>query len=306
MVSSPNSYNELQFAMRVQGNFTQAVQKLEIGREVRVQGPYGEFCIDPKVDKNVIMMAGGIGITPFISILRYAAEAAITTPLTLLYACSSQDDIPFYDEIIALQTRNPYFRVVFFVGNGLVTPQTGVKIVAGRINQDHLQQLTGGQYKRFTYFICGPDSFRNSLEKTLDKQAVPTDKVFTESFTQMKKVGGIFGYSIPKLTYVLAGLATTGLVAFVMFLDLSRNIPRVAAAATATRANQSVTSTPADTTQTNTVTNPTPSSNTSNASSTSTQSSTSTPVITSPSTNTTQNSAPTSNTTYQAPVSSVS
>src|SRR5579864_688597 len=53
IVSSPNNSNELQFAMRVQGNFTQTASNLEVGDEALVHGPFGSFVIDPEIDQNV-------------------------------------------------------------------------------------------------------------------------------------------------------------------------------------------------------------------------------------------------------------
>jgi len=119
VVSSPKDTSTLQVAMRVQGNFTGVASQVEVGDAAYVQGPFGNFIINPDYDENIIMMAGGIGITPFISMLRYATEASLPVNITLLYSCRSQDDIPFYDELLQLQRRNPNLRILFFVTGGV-------------------------------------------------------------------------------------------------------------------------------------------------------------------------------------------
>jgi ferredoxin-NADP reductase len=285
MVSSPNKPNELQFAMRVQGNFTQAVQKLEVGAQVQLQGPYGDFAIDPAQDKNIIMLAGGIGITPFVSMIRYMTETKQPTPMTLVYGCRSQSDIPFYQELVDLQKINQNLRVILFVNDGNITSQPGISILPGRVDQAVLSKLTNQRYNNFTYFICGPDSFRNSLEGALEQQQVDPSRVLTESFNQVSNGGGILGYSIPKITYALSGIALVGLIAFIMTLDLSRNLPKVAAAATVVPASSNSVSAP-------TVNTPVPT-NTSNTVTT-------TPTVTN------SYSTPSYNNTYQMPTSSVS
>src|ERR1035438_1267772 len=99
IVSNKNE-DLLQFAMRPNGLFTSNVARLKPGTKVRVQGPYGNFTIDEEYDDRIIMLAGGIGITPFISMLRYAKLTRLNKPIILLYACKSIDDLPFYEEIM--------------------------------------------------------------------------------------------------------------------------------------------------------------------------------------------------------------
>jgi ferredoxin-NADP reductase len=229
MVSSPGQPNELQFAMRVQGNFTQQIADLKAGDKVSLQGPYGSFVIDPAYDKNIVLLAGGIGITPFMSMVRHATESQSTIPITLLYGCRSQADIPFYDELIALQQKNPHLRVVFFIGDGEITPQTNAQLVPGKISPTQLQRITGGRYNDFTYFICGPDGFRDGLEKQLTSWQVEPTRIVSESFAQANKGSDILGVKISTATYGAVALGFLVLVGFFMTIDLVRYIPRASA-----------------------------------------------------------------------------
>lgn len=234
MVSSPNS-TELQFAMRPHGKFTKQVTKLQLGDAVKVQGAYGNFILDPS-DSSIIMLAAGIGITPFMSMLRHLAESRINTPVTLVYACPSRNDIPFKAELDKLQTQNPNLRLLFVVKQGESNPANNIYV--GRVNESLLQNVTKQQWQPYTYFICGPDSFTNSMRQVLKQHAVMDDQIVTETFTQATRLGwGIKRKSINTLTYVWTAITLAGGVAFIMALDIAGLLPKTPQASAAVNTN---------------------------------------------------------------------
>ena len=227
IVSSPTGGTELQVSMRVQGNFTSAASELTVGDEVFVQGPFGSFTINPYYDKRIVMMAAGIGITPFISMLRWAAETSLAVPITLLYSCRTAADMAFYQEILALQQSNANLEVGFFVTGANDGPANFVK---GPIREAHIQRLTEGEYAGSTYFICGPKGFMQAQESALLHQGVDASRVITESFTQSSKLFSFNGWGASKLTYAFAGLLVLVGVGGIMALDLLRAVPKLASA----------------------------------------------------------------------------
>jgi ferredoxin-NADP reductase len=317
IVSSPNDPQAVQFAMRIQGDFTNAVSELKVDDTVFLQGPFGDFALNELYDRNVIMLAGGIGITPFMSMARYAAQTNSTTQMTLLYSCSFPDDIPFMDELIDLEKRNPRFKVAFFITQGPVDKLQNIRRLAGRISEDRLKQLTNGNYDSYTYFVCGPKQFTESLSSTLLSNKVAAERIITEEFTPSKSVNNVNTeprYSITRWTYGLTGATLLLATGFFMFLDLSRFVPRSLQAQAAASPSQSQTTTdhtttPTTTTQSNTNTTTTPDTTAPSSTSNSTQStsssnnSSSTPSSSSSSSST---STPSTTQTYQQPVTSVS
>lgn len=236
MVSSPNSA-ELQFSMRPHGKFTRKVTKLQPGDSVKVQGAFGNFILDPS-DKNIIMLAAGIGITPFMSMLRYTTETRVNTPITLLYACPSRDDIPFKAELDKLQAQKPNLRVVYVVKQGASDPANNIYV--GRVNEALLQKITEQKWQPFTYFICGPDSFTNSLQQVLKQHDVDDERIVTETFTQATRLGwGIKRKSIDSLTYAWTAATMFVGIAFIMALDLVGFLPKTSQASAATTNNSS-------------------------------------------------------------------
>ena len=228
IVSSPKNQAELQVAMRVEGNFTRGAHELVPGDEVFVHGPFGEFTLNPAYDKRVVLLAGGIGITPFISMLRWATELRLDSQITLLYACRSAADIAFYEELLALERQNPLVRVVFFVSDGNTSATDDVHILPGRINADILRRAVGDQFGGVTYFLCGPKGFVGAQAKALRAKDVHDDRILTESFTQSSKLLSDGRWSVTSLTYAFAALLLLGGVGAIALLDLVRYVPKLA------------------------------------------------------------------------------
>lgn len=226
IVSSPYTTTELQFAIRISGEYTKALAKQDIGNEIFIRGPFGEFMIDSRYDRNIVMLAGGIGITPNLSIIRAAAETKLSTPITLLYSVKNGYNVPFYDELRELEIKNPKFKMLLFVTNQTAVPN-GARILGGPITAERLNQLVAGRYGGITYFICGPKPFMEGIENILITNSVEVTSIISESFTQNKQVYIGDGYNLKKIIYGLS--FATMLVGFfgIMLMDLILYVPRV-------------------------------------------------------------------------------
>ncbi len=232
IVGMDNQTNSLEFAVRVEGNFTQSLADLEIGSKINLRGPFGKFVIDEHYDRNFIMIAGGIGITPFMSMLRASTEQGLPNRLTLLYSNSNQSNIPFVNEIEQHEQSNQRFRYALFVTQGAVDELTGKRVIRGRIQDSHFDQLTGGNYNRCTYFICGPRSFINNYKQMLQKHGVEGDRIVTEEFAMANNPKALF---TPKdrpsrLAYAITAASLLIGTGFMGTLDLMRYMPRYASA----------------------------------------------------------------------------
>ena len=237
MVNAPSD-TQLQFAMRVRGRFTSAAALLEPGDRVTVTGPYGTFTMNEEYDKSIVMFAGGIGVTPFMSMLRHLAERRSSVPVTLVCSNHAADTIPFKEELLALAQNNPYLRVIFFV-SGPVTEQCyeHVQFIHGAVSTTHVRTLTEANLSGSTYFMCGPNGYMNNLRRMLLDNAVDDSRIVTESFTQSSKtfrLGNIV--SIPGLTYGLSAASLVAMFGVIMFIDVSRNVSHITTTASQTQA----------------------------------------------------------------------
>lgn len=94
-------------------SFKKALNALQPGDEIEADGPEGDFVLED-LDRNYIFVAGGIGITPFRSILYDAYNKGLKLKVTLLFATRNQD-IPFKDELEQFATNNPNIKIEYIV-----------------------------------------------------------------------------------------------------------------------------------------------------------------------------------------------
>ncbi len=130
------------------------------GEVVHVDGGNGDIFYEAGMAKNVMLIAGGIGISPHMSIFRYIAEAD-TASATLIYSATSPEELIFRDEIEATTHHNPRMRAFLTVTdethgwNGLVGKIDAALIREAGVDPDAL------------YYICGPPAMIHELVDTL-------------------------------------------------------------------------------------------------------------------------------------------
>lgn len=92
--------------------FKRMLKKMEDGEEMQMDGPFGSLTLHKNKEKPAVFVAGGIGITPFLSMLGDAAERGVDRPLTLFYSNRRPEDAPFLSRLFELADANPNFTFV--------------------------------------------------------------------------------------------------------------------------------------------------------------------------------------------------
>jgi ferredoxin-NADP reductase len=87
IANSPTDDDVVQFSIRLKGRFTKALLDLKEGDRVNVRGPFGAFVLDADRDEDVVMIAGGIGIAPFMGMIQYASAVELSNKMKLIYSC---------------------------------------------------------------------------------------------------------------------------------------------------------------------------------------------------------------------------
>jgi all-trans-retinol 13,14-reductase len=152
--------------------------ELEVGLALRVTGPQGEFIWNPGIDAtdgSVLLIAGGVGITPLISMLTAAADANHRRRVVLLAGYRTEDEIPFRDELEQLRSRLPGLEVVEF----LTRPGEGWTGGRGRIGLEALRPYTANATR---VHLCGPAPMMQDMIGLLMKLGVPRTAIHTEAF----------------------------------------------------------------------------------------------------------------------------
>jgi len=158
-------------------------RELEAGNELVVQGPFGDFVFPPCDTENhgegqdnkiesLILIAGGSGITPILSIMETALEEAYKPAVHLIYACRSRDSIMFFDQIESLNAANPNaLNVTYVIEQNTLEPLGVHGRLDGALLMSLLPDLKFGDKASATgkaeFYICGPEGLKNTVVDTL-------------------------------------------------------------------------------------------------------------------------------------------
>lgn len=162
--------------------FKKDLQNLNPGDKVETFGPNGSFTLeDPK--KQYVFIAGGIGITPFRSILLDLDHNQQPLNIILLYANRSQEAL-FKDEFENLAKKHPEFKIYYIVSDEPVseTPNAGnVEIMLGKIDKQLIQLLISN-FQLPTYYISGPEPMMMAFDEMLKGMGVPKENIKRDYF----------------------------------------------------------------------------------------------------------------------------
>jgi predicted ferric reductase len=159
------------------GDFTRTVGEIEPGTIAYLDGPHGVF-IPRRMDAiSFVFVAGGIGITPIMSILRTFADQEEPRQLTLIYASESWDEITFREEIEALADRLA-LRVVHVLRD----PPDGWEGESGYVDRELIERYLPEHPEGAAYMLCGPDPLTEAVEDALRELEIPHGQIRKERF----------------------------------------------------------------------------------------------------------------------------
>jgi predicted ferric reductase len=169
--------DEVELAVKALGDFTSRVGELEPGTTVYVDGPHGVFSIDQDEGPGFGLIAGGVGIAGLISMLRTMADREDVRPVVLFYANREWDGVAFREELERLKDRLDLTLV-----HVLEHPPEDWEGDTGYVTSELLARHLPPGFRRFQFFICGPNPMMDAAEEALIALAVPPERVHTERF----------------------------------------------------------------------------------------------------------------------------
>ena len=180
IASSPTDNRFLISTIKESGDFTATIGETRPGDKAVVDGPYGRFSHLLYPDEGeLVFIAGGIGITPLMSMLRYMRDTQAEREVLLLYGNRTEADIVFREEIAAIEAGgHPKLTVV----DVLQQPGNAWTGERGFIDRDKLQRMCGPGLAEKAYYICGPEGMMTNVVRTLRELGVPKARLRTERF----------------------------------------------------------------------------------------------------------------------------
>ena len=92
--------------------FKRVLKTMSPGTEVKIEGPFGNLTLHNNLARTAVLLAGGIGITPFRSMVFHAAKEKLAHRIVLFYSNRRPEDAPFLDELQALEHENPNYKLI--------------------------------------------------------------------------------------------------------------------------------------------------------------------------------------------------
>ena len=180
LVSAPFQ-NESVIATRMRDSaYKRALGSLPVGAPVQLEGPFGSLTLHNDRTRAAVFIAGGIGITPFMSILRQAAEDQLPQCLSLLYSNRRPEDAAFLAELQELEPRYGSFRLVATMTQMAKSarPWNGET----RLIDEDLVKRVGGELTAPVYYLAGPPAMVEAVRKTLNGAGIDDDDIRSEEF----------------------------------------------------------------------------------------------------------------------------
>lgn len=150
------------------------------GELLQLTGPSGKFTFTEQEAESVVLIAGGVGVTPLMSVVRYLTDRSWKGEIYFFFACWSEKDIIFREEIEYLQKRYPNLRVWIILEQPPEDSENAY--LAGRITKEIIAERVPEIASRRVH-ICGPVPMIDQVKQMLDELEVPKENVRTEIFT---------------------------------------------------------------------------------------------------------------------------
>jgi predicted ferric reductase len=176
IAASPLEPGIVESTIKKSGNFTDTIDQTRPGDLGRIEGPFGRFSLVHYDIERFLFIAGGVGITPIMSMLRYLRETGDRRPAVLIYGNKTASDIIFASE---LEHLPDHMRVVHVFSR----PDESWTGPAGHINRAILEEAAGAHLKTSHVFLCGPRPMMHAVLGELRAAGVDRRRIHHERFT---------------------------------------------------------------------------------------------------------------------------
>jgi predicted ferric reductase len=175
--SSAEQRGQLTMTIKELGDFTATIKGARPGQRAYLDGPYGAFTCDRHRAPGYVFIAGGVGITPIMSMLRTLADRGNDQPLLLIYSSKTWDDVIFREELEELMKR-----LNVKVVHVLREPAEGWQGERSFVTQETLKRHLPADPNSRDYFICGADVMMDAVELALTELGVSLAHVHSERY----------------------------------------------------------------------------------------------------------------------------
>jgi len=180
--SSPLVKDKLTITTKIiQSDFKKALLNLKENDEIKIFGPMGNFILEETNTKPKIFIAGGIGITPYHSMITYAAEKNLMIPLTLFVSFSTPEEMVFFDELKKIGEEHNNIKIVYTVTKPENSQIPWIGEI-GRISEMLIKKYVPDIVDTL-FYVVGPPPMEEATTKMLKDMKIEEENILTEAFT---------------------------------------------------------------------------------------------------------------------------
>ena len=190
-ISASPTENFIMFTTRIRDSpYKKRLSTLEDGTKVKVRGPEGQFVLHDDYSKQAVFLSGGIGVTPFRSMIKYATDKQLPLKIVMFDSNRDPDGIIFKKEFDDWTTLNKNLKIIYTVSEdkhdeNQSIVRNGWKGEYGRINKAMiLKYLDNTMINNSIFYICGPPSMLKAMQSLLQEELdISKEKIKLEEFT---------------------------------------------------------------------------------------------------------------------------
>lgn len=161
--------------------FKRVLGAMPLGSVVKLEGPSGDLTLHNNVSRTAVLLAGGIGITPFRSMVVRAAKEKLAHRIFLFYSNRRPEDAPFLEELEALQKENPNYKLIACMTE-MAKSQRTWHGETGQIDRAMLARYLNDAVSPI-YYIAGPPEMLKGLHATIAGAGADDDDIRSEEFS---------------------------------------------------------------------------------------------------------------------------
>jgi ferredoxin-NADP reductase/nitrite reductase/ring-hydroxylating ferredoxin subunit len=189
-ISSSPTEDFIMFSTRIRDSpYKKRLSTLENGSKVRVRGPEGRFVLNQDYSKPVVLFSGGIGVTPFRSMIKYATDKQLAVSIIMFDSNRDRNNILFKEEFDEWANINKNLKIIYTISDEdrhekSLTGANDWKGEHGRIDKAMiLKYLDSNILNKSIFYICGPPSMLNATQALLRELSIPKERIMVEEFT---------------------------------------------------------------------------------------------------------------------------
>lgn len=176
--SSPTEREHIEFTKKLTGHeYSNLLDAMGTGDTALISGPFGKMTFEGEYEK-IALLSGGIGITPMISICKYATDMKLSTDIMLICSDKTEQDMVFTEELEDMKKENPRLSVF----NTLTRASENWKGCRDRICSNMIEREIPDYAERI-FYVCGPPPMVDSMMDMLHEMKIPDSMIYKESLT---------------------------------------------------------------------------------------------------------------------------